>query len=316
MARSGPTPAAAEAASQPPAETIRFNPDTPPEFVACGRFVGDEGWSHLSRVIDNWELLLGLEGEVYLQEAGRRFVLGPGDVCILQPDRRHGGWQPSRAGTSFIWVHFRLPGSPALPGDSASPAGSTAVPPACIPVGGSAPVDLPCLAAGLDRKRLLVVLQQLLDISRGGYTIPRICDYLCGLALLEYAQGVQERANPRGSATRNRPAWFELLLEWIRLNLHQPLTVQAMARQCGKNPDYLNRVFRACLGTTALAHLHRLRMDRARELLMTTDLPVKQIAHRLGFRDLGQFLRLFRTSALMTPSAFRNEYTRTHLNRH
>ena len=73
----------------------------------------------------------------------------------------------------------------------------------------------------------------------------------------------------------------------------------------GGSYDHQARVFRQAFGQTPLAYVNSLRMARARALLADTDYPIKQIAHELGFVDVGYFDRLFRKHAGLSPAAFR-----------
>ena len=48
-------------------------------------------------------------------------------------------------------------------------------------------------------------------------------------------------------------------------------------------------------------------MERAKELLLTTDLPVEEIAVRTGYGDRGQFFRQFKSVVGTTPKVFRDQ---------
>lgn len=60
------------------------------------------------------------------------------------------------------------------------------------------------------------------------------------------------------------------------------------------------------LGLTPHSHLNRRRVEVARQLLATTSLPLKQIAHDLGLRHASHFTKWFRQHAGMPPSAYRD----------
>ena len=70
-------------------------------YLYSGLFETQEEWSHPHRVIDSYEILYVVAGEVYLEEEGERFSLKAGDVYLLRPDCRHGGYRISRGKTSF-----------------------------------------------------------------------------------------------------------------------------------------------------------------------------------------------------------------------
>jgi transcriptional regulator GlxA family with amidase domain len=69
----------------------------------------------------------------------------------------------------------------------------------------------------------------------------------------------------------------------MRANLHQPLTVEALAARALMSPRSFARHFRAATGTTPRAWLLGQRLQRAEELLEGGDLPVEEVAKRVGF---------------------------------
>jgi transcriptional regulator GlxA family with amidase domain len=64
------------------------------------------------------------------------------------------------------------------------------------------------------------------------------------------------------------------------------------------------RAFRAAVGDTPHQYL-RQRLDRAKELLVTTPLPVTEICDQIGFQSLGSFSSLFRRVTAETPAEYR-----------
>ena len=51
--------------------------------------------------------------------------------------------------------------------------------------------------------------------------------------------------------------------------------------------------------------LTRARMARAAELLVSTDIPVKEVARRVGYHEPSQFTKAFKRAYAATPSEFR-----------
>ncbi|MGI5204956.1 helix-turn-helix domain-containing protein [Spirillospora sp. CA-108201] len=101
------------------------------------------------------------------------------------------------------------------------------------------------------------------------------------------------------------------LLDWARERLHEPLTVAALARRAGVTTRTLIRRFHAATGTTPMAWLRGIRIDRARELLETTSLPVDQIAERSGLGSPANLRHHFTRAVGVPPSAYRRAFTST-----
>jgi AraC family transcriptional regulator len=84
-----------------------------------------------------------------------------------------------------------------------------------------------------------------------------------------------------------------------------PPTVAELAALCGVSPRHLLRLYRNLSGETVTAHIQRTQIQRAQALLRTTDLPLKEIAARLGFARSGSFATAFRRATGATPRLYR-----------
>lgn len=85
----------------------------------------------------------------------------------------------------------------------------------------------------------------------------------------------------------------------------RPLTVEQLAGLAGLSRFHFIRAFRAQAGCTPHRYLRDRRLTRARELLVTTPIPVTEICDRVGFQSLGSFCNLFRRETGETPAAYR-----------
>lgn len=83
------------------------------------------------------------------------------------------------------------------------------------------------------------------------------------------------------------------------------LNISDYATALGVTPTHLTRACRASCGQTALAILQDRRLFEARRLLAETEIPVQDIARRLGFSTAGYFSRAFSQQIGQPPSAYR-----------
>ncbi|MGC0327639.1 transcriptional regulator GlxA family with amidase domain [Streptomyces sp. SAI-170] len=98
---------------------------------------------------------------------------------------------------------------------------------------------------------------------------------------------------------------------WALARLHEPLTVQRLAAHAHLAPRTLARRFVAETGTTPLQWLLAARLDRARELLESTDLAVEQVAERCGLGSPSNLRLHFRRTLGTSPSAYRAAFAPT-----
>ncbi len=82
-------------------------------------------------------------------------------------------------------------------------------------------------------------------------------------------------------------------------------TLSALAAACGLSPATLTRRFQALVGEAPMAHLTRLRMERAAQWLKTGEGKAAAVAARLGYRSEAAFARRFKEFHGMGPGAFR-----------
>jgi AraC family transcriptional regulator len=95
-------------------------------------------------------------------------------------------------------------------------------------------------------------------------------------------------------------------LAYIHDNIDHELTLAAMASEAAMSRFHFARSFTRAVGISPLQYAIRHRVELAKVLLRTTDLPVHLVANRVGYDDASRFARHFARHAGMTPQAFRS----------
>ncbi|MDE1190731.1 MAG: helix-turn-helix transcriptional regulator [Arachidicoccus sp.] len=85
-------------------------------------------------------------------------------------------------------------------------------------------------------------------------------------------------------------------------------TVQHLANKLNLSPHYLGDTLKSLTGQTAQQHIHNRLIEKAKELLSTTDKSVSEIAYELGFEHPQSFSKLFKRKTSHTPLAFRQSF--------
>lgn len=254
----------------------------PARYEYAGLFKTDEPWIHPTRTIDTYEIMMIVAGTVCIFDEDRRFVLNAGEILVLRPGRRHGGWKPSEGTTSFYWIHFHAQEGdmPALPYDPVKPA---------------------------DHSHFNLLCRQLLHLANA----PGYPEYAVQAA---FALVFSETAQ---LSCRTQPGTrlVSEIAEWIRINSRRPLTVSMVARHAGYHPDYLSALFRESFQMSLKQYIADRRMQQIRSLLLTTTASVKEIAAQLGFANGNQLMHFFRYHEGISPCSYRNLYHQTHLNK-
>uniref|UniRef100_F4C4P6 Transcriptional regulator, AraC family n=1 Tax=Sphingobacterium sp. (strain 21) TaxID=743722 RepID=F4C4P6_SPHS2 len=85
-------------------------------------------------------------------------------------------------------------------------------------------------------------------------------------------------------------------------------SVQYVAEQLGFSMDYLSDLLRSTTGQNTQHHIHNKLIEKAKELLSTTNLSVKEIAYQLGFEYAQSFNKLFKKKTDISPLTFRESF--------
>ncbi|MCC7491929.1 MAG: helix-turn-helix domain-containing protein [Fimbriimonadaceae bacterium] len=99
--------------------------------------------------------------------------------------------------------------------------------------------------------------------------------------------------------------WLAEARAVLAAELARPLRLPAVARRLRMSYTSFRRAFTARVGIPPAEYRRRCRVERAMQLLLADETPLKQIAARLGYPDAAAFTTQFRQVAGVTPSAFR-----------
>ncbi len=113
---------------------------------------------------------------------------------------------------------------------------------------------------------------------------------------------------PRTDVTRQEIERLYRARQILREQLAEPPSLDDLAQTLGTNQPRLSRGFRTLFGTTVFGFIRELRLQRARELLIRSALPVKSIALEVGYRNTSDLTRGIKERFGMTPTEIRERY--------
>ncbi|MDP3178020.1 MAG: AraC family transcriptional regulator [Spirochaetaceae bacterium] len=278
-------------------DAIGFSP-----LVHLAHFVRSEfGLDIPSRVIEDLELVLVTEGEGDYFLPDRVVRYGPGSLIVTPPFQEHSyrslgtpmahfalhfdpqaGWGEShrregQAGRFSAELRYR---------DATS--GASVLVPHHIPRFPDAAGDLFAdVVARWEECRLELLASARLRLAATVHGILAMVVEACS------------SGGERGSARLARAAAL------IDARLAESLTTQELAAAAGYSPTYFTAVFGRAYGLSPMEYLASRRVARARELLATTNLAVKEIAARCGYPDPYYFSRVFAGRCGLCPTRYR-----------
>lgn len=125
-------------------------------------------------------------------------------------------------------------------------------------------------------------------------------------------RSVSEELTPNEQETRmlaycsgNHDTVVRSLREFLIENYTSNVTVSVVARRMYLSAEYLSRLFKAEVGKSPYTFLIELRINKAKELLENTSMPIHAIALRVGYSDAYHFSKQFKKATSMSPSEYR-----------
>ena len=110
-----------------------------------------------------------------------------------------------------------------------------------------------------------------------------------------------------------RESRVELVIDFMRASLQRRISLTELANVVDLSPSHLSLLFKTQTGLSPGEYFRRLRMERARHLLVTGLLSIKQIMVVVGYSNRSNFLRHFRRYFDLVPSEYRRRARGGHL---
>ena len=96
--------------------------------------------------------------------------------------------------------------------------------------------------------------------------------------------------------------------EFIDGSLESKIRLQDCASKARLSASHFSRAFKATFGTTVRDYIRRRRIERAQQLMLSSDAPQSQIAVSCGFADQAHYCRVFRDVVGLSPRAWRRRH--------
>lgn len=94
-------------------------------------------------------------------------------------------------------------------------------------------------------------------------------------------------------------------INFIRLNYKDKLTINTISQHASMSPFHFSRVFKKETGYSPYEYLTMIRLNKAKTLLKSTKMSIKEIANEVGYNSESNFVTNFKEHNKMTPTEFR-----------
>ncbi|MGH9902353.1 MAG: helix-turn-helix domain-containing protein, partial [Pyrinomonadaceae bacterium] len=149
----------------------------------------------------------------------------------------------------------------------------------------------------------LALLAELQSEAPGGRLYAESLANVLAVHLLRYytASGAGGRRFSGGLSGRR----LRRVESFVADNYERDLSLDDLAREAGMSTFHFAREFKRATGTTPHQHLIKLRVERAKALLVESEMPLAEVGLRSGFSHQSHFTRLFRRLTGTTPLSYR-----------
>ncbi|MFK0525071.1 response regulator [Paenibacillus illinoisensis] len=147
----------------------------------------------------------------------------------------------------------------------------------------------------IDKEQLLQTVQKALHVHEQQRRIQTIQE-MVDPKLFEVKERREQQGNtPIGEA-----------LAYIEAHLGEPMTMRELADSLHLNSSYFSVLFKEQVGLNFSEYLMRKRVQRAKELLVQTTMPISEIAESVGYQTDKYFIKVFKSLEGLSPSKYRH----------
>ena len=270
--------------------------DTGKDFIYhwCGKFISPNNeWMHLTRNLTDYELFIVTDGTLYIADDTHKYEVLPGQYLLMPPTVFQHGYKSGSC--SFYWMHFGynketndhiVLKTPLLTSEELTYRKDRML--------------LPVLGELKSLERITILMKQLQDSDRR-YREATLNRFLQSPFYQAYGN------------KKNREQFYSDIIDYIHWHISENLRVAELAEYFGYNEKYLTTFFKKAAGIPIKQYILQEKMERAKAVLTETNQPISQIAYSLGFSDAHNFTNAFKKITELSPSEYRNVFTKRNL---
>lgn len=247
-------------------------------FVKAGLFTTNQDWIHPKAIVDTYEIIYVVDGTVNIEENGEKYCIEKGGIIILKPNTVHQGYKKSFGLTSFYWIHFHID-------------------------------DISYFVKNSYCHTFVTKSSQFRELLHHSHTHNNdvcITDIILARILAEFTLAESYQTSSKLAKE---------IFEWVRINADHRLTVSLVAKHFQYNEEHISRLIQKEYGRGLKALIDELILSHAKDLILNTNYPIKEISNILHFDNLNSFIKFYKYHEKTTPSKYRNSYYMTLMNK-
>src|SRR4051812_25709947 len=245
---------------------------------------------------------------LWIDSPKRIFELHGGMASLTLPGQIHSGEGELMLPGRWMWLQFRVP-----------VAGGRKPTDARVELPGLSARDTAAVREGLSSIKLPVfhfspALEQCMERLIGEHRHPTpespmaargIMHELIAWIIRDHRAEMSRRTSSRETDGYSPP--IIKAIEWLRTHLDQGVSIGDLAEVAGLSESYFRRWFHREVGSSPSDYVTRMRIERSKQLLATSQRSITQIAMEMGYNTSAYFTAAFHRETGTTPSDFRRQ---------
>jgi len=294
---------------------FEFDINRPVQYVITGKFEAPSPmWMHENFPLIDYELFVITKDVLYISYNDESFAVKEGEYLLLPPmpppGNRRKGYQSSNC--SFYWLHFNIQHDVRVSSISGTQHSfyqdyarhnSDHIKEYTL--------SIPQQAQIPRSQKVVVLMKQLQDSIRNNYSNTAV-DYLSTVILCELHSQLYHTygVSADDKSKKEKKQLYNDIIDYIKQNTDRNLKVSDVAFHFGYNAKYLSHLFSNIAGIPLKQFILNVKMDAANFMLIDTNCSINEIAHSLGFTDSHNFAKAYKKVAGMTPTEYRNAFSK------
>ena len=116
-----------------------------------------------------------------------------------------------------------------------------------------------------------------------------------------------DKVNVRGKISDDG---MKVVIDYIERNIKKGISLEDVANHVNISTYYLSKIFKKEMGVNFITYITDRKMELAKEMLVTTDVPVLNIALDLAYNEANYFSKAFKKKTGYTPSEYREKFSK------
>lgn len=268
-----------------------------PEITLIGEDAMTFKHRNIRRVSEDYIYYIVLDGELFVNEDGTEYHLKQGDCFLFEPDKLHYGTVDTLY--NLLYIHFRH-------GDIKKTETEDITD---TTLKKDNRIFLPKLVNLPVTTGLINTVSLVRSAIRYGYVTVNGYGILCACAVQEaFVEIARLSAETDENKSFSGLQLANEVITFLNANYNRKLTGAIIEGELSYNFDYINQLFHRYFNCTVFQTLNKIRMEKAKTLIISSEISMSRIAAEVGYNDEAYFSKVFKKSTGLSPSQYRQGF--------